>query len=315
MSKEKSFKTSIGGQALIEGVMMRGPHESAMAVRNPQGEIVIEKIDDGRNKKLPKIVKFPVIRGVVNFISSMALGYKSIMRSAEIAGIDDEDTENMSKFDKFLNEKLGDKLFGIIGVIAGVLGVALAVALFLFVPTAVVKWINTYYNLGIFTAVAEGVIKIAVFIGYLAAVSLMPDMRRVFQYHGAEHKTIACYEAGEELTVENVKKHRRFHPRCGTSFILIMLVLSILIFLAIPAELGVFVRFALRLASLPFVMGIGYEVIKFVGRHDNFFTKIISAPGLWSQRLTTKEPDDSQIEVAIESLKAVMPEDKKEAEY
>lgn len=311
---EAGFRTSIGGQALIEGVMMRGPVETAMAVRTPDGEIVIEKVDDARDKKNPKFFKLPVIRGLVNFVQTMILGYKTIMRSAELSGFEEE--EEPSKFDKFLTEKLGEKLYTIIGIIAGVLGVAIAVCLFVFVPTWLVKLFNTYvFSLGIFTAAAEGIIKIAVFVAYIGLVALMPDIRRTYEYHGAEHKTIACYEAGEEITAENAKKHTRFHPRCGTSFILIILILSILLFLAVPAELQVLYRFALRIVMLPLTVGIGYEIIKLVGRHDNKFTRIISAPGLWLQRLTTREPDESQLEVAIASLKAVMPEDKNEAKW
>lgn len=313
-SCESGFRTSIGGQALIEGVMMRGPKETAMAVRVPDGSITVEKVYDERDRKNPKILKLPFIRGIINFVQTMILGYKTIMRSAELAGIDDD--AEPSKFDKFLEEKLGEKLFAVVGVIAMVLGVVLAVGLFVLVPTTLVKLFNTYiYNLGVFTSVAEGIIKIAVFIGYLALVSLMPDMKRVFAYHGAEHKTIACYEAGEELTVENARKHTRFHPRCGTSFILIVLIISIVVFLAVPAELGILMRFLLRILLLPLVVGIGYEIVKFVGRHDNKFTRIISAPGIFLQRLTTNEPDDSQLEVAIASLNAVKPEEKSEAEW
>jgi uncharacterized protein YqhQ len=311
---EAGFRTSIGGQALIEGVMMRGPLETAMAVRTPDGEIVIEKVDDARDKKNPKFFKLPVIRGLVNFVQTMILGYKTIMRSAELSGF--EENEEPSKFDKFLTEKLGEKLYTIIGIIAGVLGVAIAVCLFVFVPTWLVKLFNTYvFSLGVFTAAAEGIIKIAVFVAYIGLVALMPDIKRVYEYHGAEHKTIACYEAGEELTAENAKKHTRFHPRCGTSFILIILILSILLFLAVPAELQVLYRFALRIVMLPLTVGISYEIIKLVGRHDNTFTRLISAPGLWLQRLTTREPDEKQLEVAIASLKAVMPEDKNEAKW
>ncbi len=310
------FRTSIGGQALIEGIMMRGPVETAMAVRTKEGEIVVEKVEDNRDKSFPKFLKFPVIRGLVNFAQTMILGYKSIMRSAELAGIDDDDEGEPSKLDKFLTEKLGEKVYTIIGAVAMVLGIVLAVALFVLVPTALVKLFNTYvFNLGAFTAVFEGIIKIAVFIGYIAAVALMPDIKRTFEYHGAEHKTIACYEAGEELSAENARKHTRFHPRCGTSFILIVLIISIVVFLAVPADLGILARFGLRILMLPFVVGIGYEIIKFVGRHDNIFTRIISAPGIWLQRLTTREPDDSQLEVAIEALRAVMPKEKQEAQW
>ena len=313
--KEKCFKTSIGGQALIEGVMMRGPEKTAMAVRNPEGEIVIEEVLDDRGKSNPKFLKLPFIRGLVNFIQTMILGYKCIMRSAEIAGMDEEEGEP-SRFEKFLIEKLGDKIYSIIGVVAMVLGVVLAVLLFVFVPTLICKLINTYImDMKGFTAVLEGIIKIAVFVAYIGLVALMPDIKRTYEYHGAEHKTIACYEAGEELTVENAACHSRFHPRCGTSFILIVLVVSILVFLLVPSSLGVLPRFALRIVMLPLVVGIGYEIIKFVGRHDNLFTRIVSKPGLALQKLTTREPDKKQLEIAIASLKAVMPEDKNEAQW
>ena len=311
---EAGFRTSIGGQALIEGIMMRGPLETAMAVRTPDGEIAIEKVQDDRDKKVAKFFKLPVIRGLINFVQTMILGYKAIMRSAELSGL--EEQEEQSKFDKFLTEKLGEKLYSVIGIIAGVLGIAIAVCLFVFVPTWIVKLFNTYvFSLGIFTSAAEGIIKIAVFIAYIALVALMPDIRRTYEYHGAEHKTIACYEAGEEITPENAAKHSRFHPRCGTSFILIILILSILLFLLVPAELDILYRFGLRIVLLPLTVGIGYEIIKLVGRHDNKFTRIISAPGLWLQRLTTREPDKKQLEIAIAALKAVMPEDKDEAKW
>lgn len=323
MSKTKNdcscpkFKTSIGGQALIEGIMMRGPKQTAMAVRTPDKSIVVEYVEDNRDKNFPKILKLPVIRGVVNFIQTMILGYKSLMRSAELSGMEEvEENAEPGKFEKFITEKFGDKLFTIIGVIGMVLGVVLAISLFVFVPTFLVNLFNRYvFSLGAFTAVAEGVIKIAVFIAYIALVALMPDIKRTYEYHGAEHKTIACFEAGEELTVENAKKHSRFHPRCGTSFILIVLIISILAFLAVPAEIGVLYRFLLRIAAVPVIVGVTYEIIKLVGRHDNALTRIISAPGLWLQRLTTREPDDSQLEIAIAAINAVLPEEKSEAEW
>lgn len=312
--KKQCFKTSIGGQALIEGVMMRGPEKTCMAVRVPDGSITVEEVSDARDKKFPKFLKLPIIRGVVNFVQSMILGYKTTMRSAELSGM--EEIEEPSKIDRFLTEKLGEKIYTIVGLIGGVLGVVLAVLLFVFVPTFLVKMFNTYiFDLKMFTAAAEGIIKIAVFISYIALVGLMPDIKRVFSYHGAEHKTIACYEAGEELTVENVRRHRRFHPRCGTSFILIILILSIVLFLAVPSGMQILYRFLLRILMLPLTVGIGYEIIKFVGKHDNKFTRVISAPGLWLQNLTTKEPDDDMLEVAIQSLKAVMPEDRDDAKW
>lgn len=319
MSKETEIKschkTSIGGQALIEGVMMRGPYETVMAVRIPSGEIDTETVEDRRDKGLPKILKLPVIRGVINFVSTMILGFKCIMRSAEKSGMDE--SEEYTKFDKFIIEKLGEKIYTIIGIIATVLGVALAVGLFVFVPIYLTKLFNTYvFDLGsALTSVMQGLIKIAVFIAYIALISLMPDIKRTFEYHGAEHKSIACYEAGDELTVENAKKYTRFHPRCGTSFILIVLILSIVLFLAVPSSLGVLKMFLLRIVLLPVVVGTSYEIIKFVGRHDNAFTRFISKPGIWLQRLTTREPDAKQLEVALAALTAVIPQSKEEDKW
>ncbi len=319
MSKETEIKschkTSIGGQALIEGVMMRGPYETVMAVRIPSGEIDTESVEDRRDKGLPKILKLPVIRGVINFVSTMILGFKCIMRSAEKSGMDE--SEEYTKFDKFIIEKLGEKIYTIIGIIATVFGVALAVGLFVFVPIYLTKLFNTYvFDLGsALTSVMQGIIKIAVFIAYIALISLMPDIKRTFEYHGAEHKSIACYEAGDELTVENAKKYTRFHPRCGTSFILIVLILSIVLFLMVPSSLGVLNMFLLRIVLLPAVVGISYEVIKFVGRHDNAFTRFISKPGILLQRLTTREPDEKQLEVALAALTAVIPQSKEEDKW
>lgn len=312
----KKFKTSIGGQALIEGIMMRGPKQTAMAVRTPDKSVVVEYVEDNRDKNFPKILKFPIIRGVVNFVQTMILGYKSLMRSAELSGMEEVENTQPSKFEKFITEKFGDKLYTVIGIIGMVLGIIIAISLFVFVPTYLVNLFNRFvFSLGAFTAVAEGLIKIVVFIAYIALVALMPDIKRTYEYHGAEHKTIACFEAGEELTVENAKKHSRFHPRCGTSFILIVLIISILAFLAVPANIGVLYRFILRIVAVPLIVGITYEIIKLVGRFDNAFTRIVSAPGLWLQRLTTREPDDSQLEIAIAAINAVLPEEKSEAEW
>ena len=309
-----SFRTSIGGQALIEGVMMRGPEKTAIAVRTPDGQITVEPLDDSRLRKLPRWTRWPVLRGIMTFVQSLFLGYKAILRSAELSGA--EEQQEPSKLDRFLTEKLGEKGFAVVGIVGGVLGVALAVCLFVFVPTFLVGQFNRHvFSLGAATSVAEGLIKIAVFIAYLALVSLLPDIRRTFEYHGAEHKSIACYEAGRELTAENAAGFTRFHPRCGTSFSLIILILSIVLFLAVPANWGILWRFLLRILMLPAIVGLGYEIIKYVGRHDNFFTRALSAPGLWLQRLTTREPDAHQLEVALASLKAVCPEDKEQAQW
>lgn len=300
-------KSSIGGQALLEGVMMRGPEKEAMAVRLPDGTIDLEVWDLPKAKWYKKV---PFVRGPVNFIGSMLDGYKCLTKSADKAmqGIEEEEP---SKFEKWLTEKLGDKLMTIVMVIASILGVALALTLFMFVPSLVTKGIGLLLPLGDFAKTCiEGLIKIGVFIAYIALTSLMKDIKRTYEYHGAEHKTIACYEAGDELTVENVKKHLRFHPRCGTSFIFIVLFISIIVFSVFRVPWDVlWLRVLIKVAVLPVIVAIAYEIIKLAGRHDNIITRIVSAPGLWIQRLTTREPDDGQVECAIAAFKPCVPED------
>lgn len=302
-------KTSIGGQALIEGVMMRGVGKAAMAVRMPDGtiDVEIEKTKLAKDKSI--VFRMPFVRGIFNFIDNMIFGYKYLMKSAEKSGMDLEESE--SKFDKWLEKHFGDKLMKVVSGIAMVLGLVLAVGLFVLAPMGIVWLIEQVVTLnGTIKTLIEGLIKIAVFVAYLALVSQTKDIKRVFEYHGAEHKSIACYEAGEELTVENVKKHKRFHPRCGTSFLLIVLIVSILVYSVIQFSWeNLLLRAALKILLLPVIVGISYEIIKLAGRYDNIFTRILSAPGLWIQRFTTREPDDSQIEVAIASLKPVLPEE------
>lgn len=311
MSKEceKSCKkTSIGGQALIEGVMMRGVGKAAMAVRLPDGtiDVEIEKTKLAKDKSF--VFRMPFVRGVFNFIDNMIFGYKYLMKSAEKSGLDLEESE--SKFDKWLEKHFGNKIMTAVSAIAMVFGVVLAIGLFILAPMGIVWLLEKVVPLGGFKTLIEGLIKIAVFVAYLALVSQTKDIRRVFEYHGAEHKSIACYEAGDELTVENVKKYKRFHPRCGTSFLLIVLIVSILVYSLIQFSWGnLLLRAALKILLLPIIVGISYEIIKLAGRYDNIFTRILSAPGLWIQRFTTREPDDSQIEVAIASLKPVLPEE------
>lgn len=305
MSKEQ-MKTSIGGQAVIEGVMMRGPEKTAMAVRQPNGEIALELWAGSSPTAWYK--NTPFIRGMFNFIDMMKLGYKCLMKSAELSGIDMED-EEPSKWEKKLKGLFGDKLMGVITGVAMVLGVGIAVMLFMALPTALSKGVNylaggVIPNIGL--SFLEGGLKIIIFIIYLAMVRKMPEMKRMFSYHGAEHKTIACYEAKEELTIENVRKYTRFHPRCGTSFLLIVLIISILVFSVVTWQNGL-IRVALKILLLPFVVGIAYEIIKLAGRYDNWITRMISAPGLCLQKLTTNEPDNSMIEVAIASIKPVIP--------
>lgn len=312
MAERCKFKTSVGGQAVMEGVMMRGPEKWCLAVRKPNNEIVTEVHD---TKKRPW-TKFPLIRGVAGFFDSLIMGYSTMMRSAEIALSEEEYEEEQSKFDKWVEDKFGDKGTKIVMGLSAVLGVVLAMGLFMLLPTAIVNFMGRFAELGQgIRAVIEGLMKLVLFIAYLALVSKMKEIRRVFSYHGAEHKTIFCYESGDELTVENVRKHTRFHPRCGTSFILIVIILSILVSSMIPWSGGTLVRAGLKILVLPLVMGVAYELIRLAGRYDNIFTRIISAPGLWLQRLTTKEPDDSMIEVAIAAVLPVLPENPDEAKW
>nr|MCR4747626.1 DUF1385 domain-containing protein [Clostridiales bacterium] len=286
-----SRKTLIGGQALIEGIVMRGKHVAAMGIRLPNGEIEITEKELHPLRDKYKIAGVPVIRGVVNFVESITFGYKCLMESAEKSGL--EDTESESKVDKWLTEHFSDKVMPIVGVISAILGVALALGLFMYLPALINDLLDKYvFSGGIakhnLQPLVEGIIKIIIFIFYMWAVSQMKDIKRVFMYHGAEHKTIFCYENNEELTVENVRKQIRFHPRCGTSFMFVLMILSIfiatilvLIFPWLRASRVVWML--AKLLVLPVVMGIGYEYIRYAGRHDNICTKIGSAPGLWMQ--------------------------------
>lgn len=301
--KNENHKSRIGGQALIEGIMMSGVKKGAMACRLPNGEIDVEIWD-----KKPVTAwyrKTPLVRGIFNFISSMKDGYKCLMKSAE-KQMDDEEAEE--------DEKLSDKAMGAIMSIAMVLGLVVAVGLFVFLP----KWIVNFFDVltvnRFVRSFSEGIIKIVVFIAYLASTAMMKDIKRTYEYHGAEHKTIACFEAGLELNVANVKKQTRFHPRCGTSFIVITLIISILVMCLIPFTV-VWQRVVSSIILLPLMLGISYELIRIAGRYDNLFTKIISAPGLYIQRLTTKEPDDSEIECAIAAIKPCIPENLEEDKW
>lgn len=293
-------KISIGGQALMEGIMMKGKDKYSVAVRKPDGEISVET----HTAKPSPVGKIPFVRGIYNFIDSLATGYKCLMRSAEISmGTDYEE----DKFEIWLKEKFGEKATGILTTIAGIGGTVLALVLFMVLPTALTGFINGFFPLGNFKRAVEGLTKLAIFFCYLLAISQMRDIRRVFQYHGAEHKTIFCYEKGLPLTVENVKKQSRFHPRCGTSLLFIVLFVSIAVFSFVPWK-GTFQRAVLKVLFLPVVVSIAYEILKFTGTHENALTKIMVKPGLWCQRLTTKEPDDKMIEVAIASVNAILPE-------
>ena len=363
-----AIKTSIGGQALMEGIMMRGPKVTAMAVRNTKGEIVVEE-SETKGVKRPKICRLPIIRGVFGYIDSMAVGYKALMRSAELSGLEDVVEESPKKkkkreaAEKAAREAAGDTVeataiettateatatdaaenasaqksaeeeekvpawvFTVMMIFGMVIVFAFAFGLFFFVPTALyelladhvsfLKGENTALN-SLWKSVFEGVLKIVLLVGYMAAIALMKDIRRTFMFHGAEHKTIFCYEAGLELTVENIRKQRRFHPRCGTSFLILMLLVSIFIsFFIDPISvmisgevLPIYFRVPVKILLLPLIVGIGYELIKFAGRHDNLLTRIISAPGVWLQHITVFEPTDDMIECAILAMERVIPKD------
>lgn len=321
MNNQETRKTSIGGQAIIEGVMMRGPHKTAMAVRKTDGEILLETNDNG-TKNRNKFWKLPIVRGCVNFIDSLIIGMKALMFSADQIDLEEEEGSE-SKFDRWLENKFGDKIKDVVIYVSIALSLVVSVALFILLPTITtrgVEWVLKLTPLAaaaetkVFTSVVEGIIKLIIFVGYLALVSRMKDIRRVFEYHGAEHKTIACYEHGEDLTVENVRKHERFHPRCGTSFLLFVVIVSIILFAILP-KTGVMLRMLMRILLLPLVAGISYEIIKWAGRSDNVCVNVLSKPGLWLQKLTTHEPDDAQIEVAIQSMKAVIPDSAEEDKW
>lgn len=370
-------KTSIGGQALMEGIMMRGPKTTAMAVRNPQGEIILETFPT-QGKKRPAICRWPIIRGIFGFIDSMSFGYKCLMRSAEISGLEEieeemerekaekkaakkaakaaqkaakkgitevpheETAENpevsaeeamddltdapsensspasetapeTSKTNKDKNDS--SPMMTVLMVISLILAVALMIGLFFFLPSFLYKDVmeahipNFPQNNRFLQSVCGALIRLILLIGYMSLMLLMKDIRRTFQFHGAEHKTIFCYEQGLELTVENIRKQRRFHPRCGTSFLVLMLLVGILIGFLIPADINKWLLTAIKIAIMPLVMGLGYELIKICGRYDNWLTRIIAAPGLWFQRITVLEPDDAMIECAIVAMKEAIPDD------
>ncbi len=299
----KQKVVTYGGQAVIEGVMMRGQEMYALSVRNTEGEIVTETKDIEKNKN--KLLKLPIFRGVYSFFTSMVVGMKITTRSMELSGLEDDD-EPTSKFEKWLMEKLGDNLTKVITALSIIFAVLISFFLFAFLPV----WIGHFFLplIGDKTwilSIIEGIVKLTIFIGYLLLISLNNDIKRTFMYHGAEHKTINCFEAGEELTVENVRKHTRIHKRCGTSFLIIVMLITIAFFMLFSVS-DVVIRTALKVICLPLIAGISYEVLKTSGKSNNLFIRIFSAPGLWIQRITTIEPDDSQIEVAITALQTVL---------
>ena len=319
-AKEK-FKTMIGGQALIEGIMMRGPEKDAIVIRNSNGQLHTEV--HPRKKNPPKSVKnWPFIRGIFNFFDSQLVGIKALMRSADLAP--EEMQEEPSKLDLWLEKKLSSETFQkVIVGIAMVMGVGLSVFLFFLLPMVISSFLDGVIHSTLGLNLVEGIIRMVIFLAYMILISRMSEMKRVFSYHGAEHKTIRCYEAGLPLTVENVRAQTRLHPRCGTSFLLVVMVISILVFsvassalLAVVPSLAAMrgsalyrvIMIAFKLLLLPVVVGITYEINRWAGRHDNRFTRIITAPGMWMQNFTTNEPDDSMIEVGIAAVSAVLPE-------
>ncbi|NLG91999.1 MAG: DUF1385 domain-containing protein [Clostridiales bacterium] len=309
MAREKTkCITSIGGQALIEGILMRGPKKTEIAVRLSDGSISLEEMSTGFIKDKYPVFRLPLLRGVAAMIDSLTMGYKALSVSVEKAGL--EEDEEPSKFDKWVEKTFGDKMMNAIMVASTVLGLLLAVVLFFMLPTFLFNLIRDYVagpGFAPWRSVVEGIMRIAIFIIYIYFCSRLPEIKRLFQYHGAEHKTIFCYENNEELTVENVRRHSRFHPRCGTSFLVIMLLLGIIVGFFIPFG-NPFVRTIVKILCIPLIMGIGYEFIRLCGRCENTATRIISAPGLWMQHITTQEPDDSMIEVAIAAMQQVIPE-------
>ena len=301
----------VGGQAILEGVMMKSGEDVAISVRAMDGTVRSKKTKHVSLRKKYKIFALPIIRGVVSFVESMILSVSTMNHGVDMLGIEEEET----KFEKWLKEKFGAGLLTVLMPISIILGLLLSVALFFYLPSLISGWIAKPFggDIGIWRSVVEGVIKIAIFVGYILLVSLMPDIRRTFEYHGAEHKSIFCYEAGEELTVENVRKYKRFHPRCGTSFMFVMILIGIIIGFFIPFQ-STLLRTVCKLLLLPLTVGIGFEFLMLAGKHDNFLVRALSAPGILMQRITTKEPSDDQIEVAIKSLKLAIPEEFPEEE-
>ena len=307
MSKQdsqKTIKTSIGGQAVIEGVMMRGPKVTALSVRLPDNTISTEEWPTPSMSAWYK--RTPFVRGIFNFVDSLTTGYKSLMKAAEKAGLDDEE-EEASPFEQKLRNALGDKFMPFLEGCILVFSLVIAIFFFTFLPTTIVNFFRGFFEHPLALSALEGVIKMVILIGYLAAVSQMSDIRRVFMYHGAEHKTIFCYENDLPLTVENVRTQGRFHPRCGTSFLTLMLLLGIIVGFFIPFS-NPFLRTFAKLLCIPVIMNVGYEVQKACARHEGPLCRIITAPGLWVQRITVKEPDDKMIEAAIAAMEAVIPE-------
>ena len=319
----EKFKTTIGGQALIEGIMMRGPEKDAIVIRGKEG-LVLE-VNPRKIRKPGSFATWPFVRGAVTFFDSQVVGVKALMRSADLAPEEYTQDEQPSKFDQWLEKKLGNEKFQqfVVGF-AVFLGMAMSIGLFFLLPMVIGSFFDKVITSTFGLNLLEGLIRMIIFMVYMILVSRMNEMKRVFSYHGAEHKTIRCYEAGLPLTVENVRQQPRLHPRCGTSFLLVVMVISILVFSvastlllsavpALAAMRGTFIYRLLmilfKLLLLPLIVAVTYEINRWAGRNDNGFTRILTAPGMWMQNFTTNEPDDSMIEVAIQAVQAVLPEE------
>ncbi len=308
---EEKFRTSVGGQALMEGIMMRGPKKICCAVRRPDGTIDLSE-SEVRTHWYNKI---PLVRGVCNMADNLYSGYKYLMHSADISMTEEEQEESESKLDKWLDEHASPAVQNALMTVSACLGVILAIFLFTFLPTFLTGLLGNVVELGRWPRVIlESVLKMAIFLGYMFLCSRLKEIHRMFEYHGAEHKTIACYEAGEELTVENVRRHSRFHPRCGTSFLFLVILIGIVLYAVLPWE-STALRVVYKLLLLPVLVGVSYEVIKWAGRSNSWLARAVSRPGLWLQRLTTFEPDDSMIEVAIAAVTPVLPENPEEGKW
>ncbi|MBR3875323.1 MAG: DUF1385 domain-containing protein [Clostridia bacterium] len=308
----------VGGQAVLEGVMMKAGNRMVTTCRKSDGSLIVTDDSFTSAKDKNSLFGLPLVRGVVSFVESLTMSFKTLGASAEALGLEEEE-EEPSKFERWLSEKMHIKLTDAVMVVSLLLGLALSALLFVFLPIWITAGINFLLGLAfkvsmpaVVSAILEGLIKVGIFVGYLAATSMMKEIRRTFMYHGAEHKSIACFEAGEELTPENAKRHTRFHPRCGTSFMFFMILLGIfagLIIKTLLPGLHTIVYTLIRLLILPILMGLGYEFIRFAGKHPSWFTRMLSAPGLWMQRITTKEPTEDMLEVAITSLKCALRDD------
>ena len=305
----------VGGQAVLEGVMMKAGDRTVTTCRKEDGSLVVNDDSFVSVRKKHKILNIPILRGIISFVESLVLSMKTLGASAEAMGLEEEEP---GRFERWLKNKFGVRIIDFLMVVATVLGICLSVLLFVLLPGWISYGINALtlwlfgLELGAFTAVIEGVVKIGIFLAYLSLVALMPDIKRTFMYHGAEHKSIACFEAGEELTPENAKRHSRFHPRCGTSFMFFMILIGIFAGLFIKLlfpGLDMWVYTLIRLAILPLLVGLGFEVILLAGKHPNFITRLISAPGLWVQKITTREPTEDMLEVAITSIKCALRDD------